>query len=355
MNLKPGYLLIATILCLATSCKKHTKNHVGPHTDIYMAGSIRMYYSNQDKDTISTAVYWKNGVQVQLTDSLTDAVATGIAVYKNDIYVVGYMKHRINDHTQTSSAVYWKNGALTELGEGIVDGIAFKDKDVYMVGSTWGKGQDQAIFWKNDRVFSLGKGNLAAIYIDGDDIYMAGFRLKMFETPGRVYGTMDTTYDRSPTYWKNGTPVTLNDSTGNNINVSSIFEQDGDIYAAGSEGLQYSKSVYWKNGLTQELVYKPHPMGAISGINVDDNGRYLACGDIYIGHNNYIAVFWENGRLRSLPRTGKTSFAKAISILGKDVYIVGSDQYHPVYWKNGNRVEVAKNNGDITSIALVNY
>src|SRR5271154_3732332 len=110
MNRKPHFLFIAIILCFATSCKKHIKKHIGPHTDIYMAGSLSKYYSQQDKRTISTAVYWKNGVLVQLTDSLTEADAEGIAVNKNDVYVVGSIRRKINKYDETSSAVYWKNG-----------------------------------------------------------------------------------------------------------------------------------------------------------------------------------------------------------------------------------------------------
>lgn len=353
MNLRPAYLSIVIILCLSTSCKKHTKKDIGPHTDIYMAGSISKYYSKLDKRLkISTAVYWKNGVQVQLTDSLTDAYTTGIAVNKNDIYVIGGISYWVNNYTKTSKAVYWKNGILTQLGEGTIEGIAIKGNDVYMVGSTWGKGQDQAIFWKNSKAFSLGKGRLTSIYIDDDDIYIAGFRLRTFETPGIIYGRVDTNYYRSPTYWKNGAAITLNDSIGT---INSMFVQDGNVYAAGSKSAPYEKAVYWKNGRLQDLVYKPHPMGAVSGITTDEYGRYMACGNIYVGHNNYIAVSWENGRLKSLPHVGETSDAKAISILGKDIYIVGSNQDHPVYWKNGNRVEVGKDKGDITSITLVNY
>ncbi len=121
MNRKPYFLFIAVILCFATSCKKHIEKHIGPHTDIYMAGSIRKYYSQRDKDTISTAVYWKNNVPVQLTDSLTSALAEAIAVNKNNIYVVGYIRHKVNSYYETSSAAYWKNGILTQLGEGTID------------------------------------------------------------------------------------------------------------------------------------------------------------------------------------------------------------------------------------------
>ena len=357
MNLKPCSLFIAILLCLTTSCKKHIRKPVGPHTDIYMAGTIRKYYSKRYKDTLSTAAYWKNGVQVQLTDSLKDAYVNGIAVNKNDVYVIGEIEYWVNSYTKTGTAVYWKNGVLTQLGEGSVDGIAFKGNDVYMVGAAWGNGkQHEAIFWKNGKAFSLGKGRLKSIYIDDDDIYMAGCRLYAVEMPSASYlAKKNYEYYPAATYWKNGRPVALNDTTDGKTYANSIFVQDGNVYTAGSDDYKESMPVCWKNRKRYELASKSYPRASTSGVVIDDFGRYTLCGSVYAGHYNYVAVFWENGRMRSLPHLGKSSDASAISVLGNDLYIAGSDQYYPVYWKNGAPIQLGNIHGRVSGIALVNY
>lgn len=358
MNLKP-YLLFATlILCLATSCKKHTKKHIGPHTDIYMAGSTSKYHIKQDSHSITTAVYWKNGKQVLLSDSLTDAYAAGIAVNKNDIYVVGGIRRMVNSYVETSIAAYWKNGVLTQLGKGTIDKVAFKGNDVYMVGTAWGgPGKpDQAILWKNDKVFSLGKGRLNSIYIDGDDIYVAGCKLYAVEQPTTSYLRKEYTYYPAAAYWKNGEPIMLNDTTSGSTYANNIFVQNGDVYTAGADdSYRESKPICWKNRKRFELASQAYPRGYVSGIVVDNLERYTLCGAIDTRSYNYLAVYWQSGRMRSLEHKGKSSSAQAISILGNDRYIVGSDDGHPVYWKNGNRIEVGKDEGGINSIALVNY
>jgi hypothetical protein len=131
--------------------------------------------------------------------------------------------------------------------------------------------------------------------------------------------------------------------------------QDGDVYAAGSDDYKEYIPVCWKNQKRYELSSKLYPSASASGIVTDDFGKYTLCGSVYVGHYNHVAVYWENGRMRSLPHLGKSSSTSAISVLGNDVYIVGNDQFYPVYWKNGNRIEVGKDRGLITSIALVNY
>jgi hypothetical protein len=294
---------------------------------------------------------------VQLTDSSTDAYVNGIAVNKNDVYVIGEIRHWVNSYVVTSSAVYWKNGVLTQLGEGSVDGIAFKGNDIYMVGAAWGKGkeQDQAIYWKNDKAFSLGKGRLNSICIDGDDIYMAGCRLYAVEMPSASYLAKNYEYYPAATYWKNGRPIALNDTTNGKTDANNIFVQDGDVYTAGSDNYRESIPVCWKDRTRFELASKSYPAGYVSGIVVDDLGKYTLCGAVNAGHNRYLAVYWQSARMRSLPHLGENSRSSAISMLGNDCYIAGSDQYHPVYWKNGKRIEVGKDKGAITSIALVNY
>jgi len=359
MRSQTRLFFLAIVFCFATSCKKHIKKPVGAHTNIYLAGGIRKYYSKQEKDTIFTAVYWKNGVMTELSDSVTSAEVKGIAVHGNDVYVVGYIRRKVNPYYETGSAVYWKNGVQTQLGQGVINGIAFSGNDLYMVGTGWGKNQDQAVYWKNGKAFTLGKGRLEAIFVDGDDIYIAGCRIYTVESPGTSYLVTEKSYYPAATYWKNGDPVALNDTTNCNTTANGIFVQDGDVYTIGSDNYKGSVPVGWKNQKRFELGSKLYPSSYISGIAIDDSDRSTLCGSVNVGHYKYryydVAAYWKNSRLVSLRHTSKSSGASCIAMLGNDIYIGGNDGGHPVYWKDGTRYEVGKVNGGISAIAIVNY
>jgi hypothetical protein len=55
------------------------------------------------------AKFWKNGVKIDLTDGTSDANATCLYVYYNDIYIGG---------SEGASIVYWKNGMPNTLQKG---------------------------------------------------------------------------------------------------------------------------------------------------------------------------------------------------------------------------------------------
>jgi len=352
MKFKCFFCLTIFVACLTTSCKKHIKKYIGPHTDIYIAGTIRKYYSQQNKDTMSTAVYWKNGTMVQVSDSLTGSVMVeGMAVHNNDVYVVGDIPRMINRFYGTSSAAYWKNGVLTQLGEGTIKGIAFKGNDVYMAGTAFGKGVEKAICWKNGKAFALGTGRANSIYIDGDDVYIAGSRRYCLELPDQN----DKQCNYAATYWKNDEVVALHDTLSGNTNADHIFVDNGNVNIVGYEDPVGSQPVYWVNKQPYSMKPKSGIKCFISGIVIDDNGKYTACGGMYTSHFNWQAIYWGNGRLKSLPHKSSYSRAEATAALGSDIYIVGTDQGKPVYWKNGQLFNFSNEKGWASAIAIVNY
>jgi len=73
--------------------------------DVYMAGRQSL-----------SATYWKNGVPVLLTDGSKPAFAHSIALYGNDVYVVG---NEYNGSVKIGK--YWKNGVPTIFTNGSYD------------------------------------------------------------------------------------------------------------------------------------------------------------------------------------------------------------------------------------------
>jgi hypothetical protein len=84
---------------------------------IYMAGmtdtsTSRLYYN---------AAYWKDDKLVLLPNSAKNSFATSIAVKGNDIYVAGYEY----EDNGPKYAVYWKNGVEVKLSDGTRDAYAY--------------------------------------------------------------------------------------------------------------------------------------------------------------------------------------------------------------------------------------
>jgi len=69
------------------------------------------------------AVYWKNGVEVDLPGGYT---VNGIAVVGSDVYAVGNANG--NSYSQGDYAVYWTNGVVDTLGIGGANSIAVISK-----------------------------------------------------------------------------------------------------------------------------------------------------------------------------------------------------------------------------------
>ncbi len=71
---------------------------------IYICG----YETNGTK---AIANYWKNGVQVLLTDGKDDSFAFSIYVLGNNVYVAGYVAQHLD------GAKYWKNGTQINISD----------------------------------------------------------------------------------------------------------------------------------------------------------------------------------------------------------------------------------------------
>jgi hypothetical protein len=342
------------VLCATSSCIRKKKPHF-KHTDIYLAGST--YIESSSPKTISgssVATYWKNGVPTILTDTVKGSRANGITVIGKDVYVVGDISIPLpNGRDRTAIAACWKNGVLTKFGRGTIYGVAAKGKDIYMVGTLYGLGNEKITFWKNGLPDTLGDGRILSITVDAGNIYMAGYQIIHGETNGP-----ENRWEVA-TYWKNGKPIELdNNVTFIKTMANSIFIQDGDAYIPGSHLENAVVPMYWKNRDSISLSPKsPRLYGEANGIYADENNVYQS-GYVYVPTHNGLAtfgaVYWKNGIINYLPYIGKESFASAIVIQNNDTYVAGSDDY-PIYWKNGKRIQLGKNKGQVSAITVVGY
>ena len=67
-----------------------------------------------NNSAIINAVYWNNGSETILSSSSINSIANSIYVSGKDVYVAGYV---YNDF-QEQYAVYWKNGIEVKLTDG---------------------------------------------------------------------------------------------------------------------------------------------------------------------------------------------------------------------------------------------
>lgn len=315
-----SFLYLIIVLFLVNGCAKseNTDDPPAPNDkqyDVYIAG----YESNGNH---LVAKYWKNGIEMALTDGTYDAEAMSICVAGDNIYVAGY-----ESNGKKKVAKYWKNGMETSLTDGSHDACAnciLKiNNDLHIVGTegdfnpqTFNR---QPVHWKNGvpTVLSVGKveGVAQAIVTDGDNIYIL---IRYINDRGAGYWKNDSYYSRVTdpldaitnciavdngnvyiagiasyfgptrvaTLWENGHPTKLSDDKNlTDANACAIAIERGDIYVGGYEN---GKAKYWKNGIPYTL-----PNGQKINAIFVDNENVFAAGDTRSSGGKVIK-FWKN-------------------------------------------------------------
>lgn len=216
----------------------YAKSIAVSNNDVYVAG---FELNSQHK-----ARCWKNGIPIQL--DLNDALhsyAVSIFVSGDDVYVAGWVLN-LNGK---SSAVYWKNGRMVLLTDGSSDSMAesifVTGQDVYVVGTidyslshiapnevfAIGK-QGVATYWKNGNATTLSdNGRAQSIFVNGSDVYVCGSISTNTTLSSTPFGAVNVI---QAVYWKNGDPVILDTDFNANSDANAIsVTRNGDVYTAG--------------------------------------------------------------------------------------------------------------------------
>jgi hypothetical protein len=116
------------------------------------------------------AIYWKNGVAVNLLPTSTyGSQAMGVALTGNDLYISGYIQ---------AQATVWKNNVAATLASNSstssANSIIISGNDVYVAGLSG----TAYTYWKNSvqNILPYSQNALVqhcAIGLDGSDVYIA--------------------------------------------------------------------------------------------------------------------------------------------------------------------------------------
>ncbi len=211
-------------------------------------------------------------------------------------------------------------GALTiTVGEQSVQTPAFTFYSIYTYGTYGEAGGNtyQAAYWRDGVLTTLStqRSEINDLVVVGNDVHAVGYEYGS----GSYY----------PVYFKNGNKVSVEGSTLNTT-FRSIAVSGSDVYICGIQVKYGLRGIakFWKNG--QEFTLNPSEDASAFDIQVSGGDVYIA-GSVYPN-----AVYWKNGVLTSLSSgTGAT----AISIVGPDVYVAGTQSFQggsfALVWKNG--------------------
>jgi hypothetical protein len=192
------------------------------------------------------------------------------------------------------------------------NGGTSNNSSVYLAGID----NNQIVYWKDGREVSLAtvgpgnSGSCSGIAVLDGDVYVTGY-------------VGDTAV-----YWKNGVEIRLSDPTIGPASATALTTSGPDIYIAGfgqtSTGYE---ALYWKNGVKTVVTTSANPITAVT-ITVSGADVYIAA---TIGSDT--AVFWKNGVRSTL--ASNHSYARGIALSEGSVYVSGTDNGAPVFWKDG--------------------
>ena len=267
-------------------------------------------------------------------------VETDIEDVKN--FAVGSKYAQNKDNVFTRLATIWIDGIptiLSETGSSIANAIALYDNDIYVVGTeSLEDGKRIIKVWKNNQSEIIAESSTLVeatdIVVDEGDVHVVGNKHNNL-----INGSVAT-------LWKNGRSIPLCDAKSE---ANAVYVYNDDIYVAGWQEINgICTAIVWKNG-SETVLYsgKDDLLSGATDIYVDATGIYVTG---YIRNSSEsTAMFWKNGVATPLSNPEDYTEAKALFVHNSDVYICGFEldihDYLPTgkIWKNGNLIDEIAN------------
>jgi hypothetical protein len=282
---KPAYEKDGALVYLSSSAGQ-CKSIFVKDGDVYAVGLVAGATASSNQK----AVYWKNGVEILLSDNISNPFnPSDIAITaNNEIVVSGTII------SGGAKAAYWKNGTITTIGPSGQTSfgycLAVNGNDFYIGGFIRDAvtGDEEATIWKNGTVsFNNPLNKESVIYdivVNGNDVYAGGWEVNTTTNKGRV------------TYWKNSVPNYLSDgTTTDEYSAGGLFVSGNDVYVLGNQ--------YPSSGLTINKYYKNNSAVILAGVSTDIEAQTLAVfnNQVYVGgfQSGNKAVIWKDGVLKT--------------------------------------------------------
>ena len=240
-------------------------------------------------------------------------------------------------------AAIWVDGVPTVLsneGISVANAIALYNNDIYVVGTeSLGNGNDILKLWKNNISENLtgGEHHVEAtdIVVSEGNVYIVG---------NEYSGSLNSSI---ATVWKNGQSINLSDEISE---ANAVYVYNGEAFVAGYKIINDKKTaIVWKIGKGETPLYsdKDDLESIATDIYVDKNGVYVTG---YLRNSTKsTAMVWKNSVATALSDESTFSEAKTLFVHNSDVYVGGCDidthdyDFVGKIWKNG--VLVKKING----------
>ncbi|MGE9311950.1 hypothetical protein ACLOAU_09900 [Niabella sp. CJ426] len=333
MNIK-CYFLFAVVL-LFVACEKKDKNITSPPKQEVRDSSIYVCGYERNEQGKLVAKYWKDGVPVLLTDGKNNAQANSIFVDGKDVYVCGVEDSIASETLTFRNGRCWKNGVSIKFVDNstsiIPEKIFVEGQDIY-VGATEtsvipGAGANTAVkYWKNGVPF----------VVSGT----ASFFTSLYVSKSNVYVSGNVASGTQAAYWTNGNHFDLYRNIMYTTALDVFASPSGNVYVCGATANyweNFSRAVYWKDGVVNHLTDGPKSYQATS-IAVFNDTVYT-CGTEF-GFGISLARYWKNNTQINLTDDSVSGTTSSIYVNKGIAYVAGTVGGTAVYWTDGKLTEL---------------